>query len=1404
LTFVHNSDVIVRWNNQGSQEAMNAKSADLAKRRIIRFLRGLCVGLLLLLAVQPAQAASTYIFNAWWAASVDRDQDGCFAPDSASGGLRLSWDADVSGTETVAVYEKIYLRTSPSADWELVGTTPIHAITANSSEDSQYYEIAPEVSCGTRDYRIELYQAGSSTLSDFRDPTNDNDLNQHKEEAYEQDLPACKIYDASWSKILDRDGDGCWAPETELGGMRLSWDADVEGSGTLTVFERIYSRVVGADKWILVATTTPHTITGNSATDAQNLELAPTPGCVMMEYKIELYRDGTSIPDYIRGPDNDTDLAGRKEETFVQDTGPVIADAWWSNTADNSHDGCVAPESLTGLLRLNWNPNVAGGGTLSVFERIYLRESGSETWILVHTTSAHNITGTLSTDAQYVDIAPATGCAPRDYRIELYRATEGTLADTRDGSKDPDLLAHKEQSYLDDNATAIIADAWWTSTADHDGDGCVAPDTSTAYFKLTWNPDVIAGASLTVYEKLWWRATGTTTWTLAATTQPHVVTGTGSNDLQQLSLSPGSSCSEYDYRIEIYRQGYDTPDAARDESNDSDLRSHSEETWSEDNLLATVASVWWSNITDQDADGCYAPETADTSPVLNWNPNVVNGATLSVYEKVYSRTPGAGTWNLFYISNPHQITGSATDDGQSVGVPILSGCAAAEYRIELYRADQFLPDDTATPTTNPLLGNRKQETRLEDTGRPTIASTWWSNAADHDGDGCVAPDLQGGTLRLNWEVTMPGTSSNLVFERVYSRPAGVGDYALAVTNAPHAVIGGQTNAPAWVDIAPPATCSAVDYRIEVYRAGETVPDEVRDASTDANLAQERQEAYAQDNNVPFIAEAWWANAADHDLDGCWAPLNRTNLVRLQWDPDLSASGALSAYEKIYVRDTGSTNWSLLITTAPHIVQSGTDTDTQSVDFQPGAGCSVRDYRIEIFREGRDVADGSRGPETDPDLNSRKEELYEQDNTLAIINNTWWSSYQDLDNDDCVAPSSANTGLRLNWDPDVAGPGDLVVIEHVYRRAPGSDQWTLLYTSTPHVLSGATATDVQSLEIAVTNACGAADYRIDIYRSGQTEPDSVRDYNNDSALSQHREESFLEDTKVTTAHIARIWWTQKVDKDGDGCYAPDTPNGYMRLHWDADAETTGSLQVYAKVFWRASPTGTWVTVATSPVQTIVSTNSADSQSVDLMSASGCAQSQYRIELYRAGASVPDDIHDPSTDAILSQNEEDYADDPGVAPTITAQPQSQTVLPGTNVTFSVTATGTKPFAYQWYKGGVALTGATDSSLTLNKVQASDAGDYLAVVSNAIGLQTSSVAHLTIRSSTAPRLQNPTFTSTGQFQFQIVGDAGSVVVVEYTSTLFSWKGLATVTNVTGTVTFIDPTTSGTRRFYRASISP
>jgi uncharacterized repeat protein (TIGR03803 family) len=82
-----------------------------------------------------------------------------------------------------------------------------------------------------------------------------------------------------------------------------------------------------------------------------------------------------------------------------------------------------------------------------------------------------------------------------------------------------------------------------------------------------------------------------------------------------------------------------------------------------------------------------------------------------------------------------------------------------------------------------------------------------------------------------------------------------------------------------------------------------------------------------------------------------------------------------------------------------------------------------------------------------------------------------------------------------------------------------------------------------------------------------------------------------------------------------------------------------------------------------------------------------------------------------------------------PTIAAQPTNLLVLPGTNVVYSVTLTGTPPFSYQWQFDRVPVYDATNADYAIPLVASYNAGNYLVVVSNPAGGITSSNAALTV---------------------------------------------------------------------------
>jgi hypothetical protein len=86
----------------------------------------------------------------------------------------------------------------------------------------------------------------------------------------------------------------------------------------------------------------------------------------------------------------------------------------------------------------------------------------------------------------------------------------------------------------------------------------------------------------------------------------------------------------------------------------------------------------------------------------------------------------------------------------------------------------------------------------------------------------------------------------------------------------------------------------------------------------------------------------------------------------------------------------------------------------------------------------------------------------------------------------------------------------------------------------------------------------------------------------------------------------------------------------------------------------------------------------------------------------------------------------------APVITSQPVSQSVTVGQTATFSVTASGTAPLAYQWQKNGSSLAGGTTATYTTPPTIAADSGtSFRCVVTNSAGTATTQAALLLVTS-------------------------------------------------------------------------
>src|SRR5206468_2491239 len=87
-----------------------------------------------------------------------------------------------------------------------------------------------------------------------------------------------------------------------------------------------------------------------------------------------------------------------------------------------------------------------------------------------------------------------------------------------------------------------------------------------------------------------------------------------------------------------------------------------------------------------------------------------------------------------------------------------------------------------------------------------------------------------------------------------------------------------------------------------------------------------------------------------------------------------------------------------------------------------------------------------------------------------------------------------------------------------------------------------------------------------------------------------------------------------------------------------------------------------------------------------------------------------------------------------PTTATPINDLTLITGGSGTFSTTPSGTGPFDYQWTKDGEEITGATNSSYTVEPVNPGDAGTYCVIVTGAANSVTNCASLTVIDSTTA----------------------------------------------------------------------
>lgn len=159
-------------------------------------------------------------------------------------------------------------------------------------------------------------------------------------------------------------------------------------------------------------------------------------------------------------------------------------------------------------------------------------------------------------------------------------------------------------------------------------------------------------------------------------------------------------------------------------------------------------------------------------------------------------------------------------------------------------------------------------------------------------------------------------------------------------------------------------------------------------------------------------------------------------------------------------------------------------------------------------------------------------------------------------------------------------------------------------------------------------------------------------------------------------------------------------------------------------------------------------------------------------------------------------------------VLGSPAQQMAGAGNTVTFSASQFANRKTTFQWQFNGVNISGATNSTLTLNNVTWENTGSYRAIITYPDGSITSPTMSLDVPGG--PLSFDPASLSyqatNGAMQMQLTGSSGAYPVVIYSSPdLVNWTPIYTNPPTTNTIEFTNiPTAGSPQIFYRAAEQP
>lgn len=657
-----------------------------------------------------------------------------------------------------------------------------------------------------------------------------------------------------------------------------------------------------------------------------------------------------------------------------------------------------------------------------------------------------------------------------------------------------DLITEPEDEY-----EFTVFDAWWSDEVDQDGDDYYQSA------RLNFDIDVDTGTHM-IRVKIYYRETGTSTYTLYYTTTPFEITEYESDDAYWVAMgdpNPELDRGAYDFLVRVYPAEGDEVLAECDRSNDSDLAEVYCEPADEDGAGYSLYNAWWTDVIDMDSD------TYARSGNLNFDIDISLGSDV-VYVKLYYKLTSASAYSFYAESDTFTIEGYSAGEGAYISIgatnPELTQ-GLYDFKMEVLRYETDAVVVTATSEDDGSLGYNGFETTVEDGGNAntfSIYSVWWANQVDNDDDGYYY------SAQLSFDVDV-NSGTHAIYARISYKSYLNSTYLTYYTTETFEITDYNASDAYWVYMGTPNTelsHGIYDFKIDIYDADTDEWLVMKGPEQDSDLDNVYVETAAEDGSSSetySVYNAWWTDAVDNDGDEY--PWYR----KLNMDIDCS-SGTHNIYVKVLYKYASGSTWTDYFETGVFAITEYSSGDAIWVAIgSPNAelGHTLYDFRIDVYKEGGSSPVASMDPSGDSDLNDMAAETAVEDGAndrTFDVYDAWWADEVDGDSD------SYTSYRKLYFDVDVSSGSWPVYVRVLYKTASAST-YSTYFTTTRYMITGYNSSDAHWVAVGLPNTQlphNSYDFRVEAWVPGTSAAKASSDAADDSSLDNQSFEMASED------------------------------------------------------------------------------------------------------------------------------------------------------------------------------------------------------------------------------------------------------------------------------------------------------